>query len=93
MRIRWTPAAADDLEHIKDYLTELHPHLARSTVLELYEAIRSLKHSHSADAQDVSQEPTNWSFLAYPTLPSTASRNKPWKSYTSIMVPRIGLEF
>lgn len=43
MRIRWTPAAADDLEHIKDYLTELHPQLARSTVLELYEAIRSLK--------------------------------------------------
>jgi toxin ParE1/3/4 len=42
-RIRWTPAAADDLEHIKDYLTENYPHLARSTVLELYEAIRSLK--------------------------------------------------
>ena len=43
MRIRWTPTAADDLEHIKDYLTEHYPHLARSTVLELYEAIRSLK--------------------------------------------------
>ena len=43
MRIRWTPTAADDLEHIKDYLTEHHPHLARSTVLGLYETIRSLK--------------------------------------------------
>ena len=43
MRIRWTPTAADDLEHIKDYLTEHHPHLVRSTILELYEAIRSLK--------------------------------------------------
>jgi toxin ParE1/3/4 len=43
MRIRWTPAAAADLEHINDYLTEHSPHLARSTVLELYEAIRSLK--------------------------------------------------
>jgi plasmid stabilization system protein ParE len=43
MRIRWTPTAADDLEHIKDYLTEHYPHLARSTVFELYEAIRSLK--------------------------------------------------
>jgi len=43
MRIRWTPTAADDLEHIKDYLTEHHPHLAWSTVFELYEAIRSLK--------------------------------------------------
>ncbi len=43
MRIRWTPTAADDLEHIKDYLTEHYPHLAWSTVFELYEAIRSLK--------------------------------------------------
>src|SRR5260370_15483438 len=45
MRIRWTRAAAEDLEHIKDYLTEHYPHLAQSTVLELYEAIRSLKES------------------------------------------------
>jgi addiction module RelE/StbE family toxin len=45
MRIRWTRAAAEDLEHIKDYLTEHYPHLAQSTVLELYEAIRSLKTS------------------------------------------------
>ena len=43
MRIRWTPTAADDLEHIRDYLTEHYPHLVRSTILELYEAIRSLK--------------------------------------------------
>jgi toxin ParE1/3/4 len=43
MRIRWTPVAADDLERIKDYLSEHYPHLARSTVLELYETIRSLK--------------------------------------------------
>ncbi len=43
MRIRWTPAAAEDLENIKCYLTEHYPHLARSTVLELYETIRSLK--------------------------------------------------
>ena len=27
----------------RDYLTEHYPHLARPTVLELYEAIRSLK--------------------------------------------------
>jgi toxin ParE1/3/4 len=43
MRICWAPTAADDLEHIKDYLTEHRPHLARPAVLELYEAIRSLK--------------------------------------------------
>jgi toxin ParE1/3/4 len=45
MRIRWTHAAAKDLEHIKDYLTEHSPQLAQSTVIELYESIRSLKTS------------------------------------------------
>jgi addiction module RelE/StbE family toxin len=44
-RIRWTYAAAEDLEHIKNYLTEHSPQLAQSTVLELYETIRSLKTS------------------------------------------------
>jgi len=43
MRIRWTLAAAADLEHIKDYLKEHNPELAPPTVLKLYEAIRSLK--------------------------------------------------
>jgi toxin ParE1/3/4 len=43
MRIRWTPAAAADLEQIKHYLTEHMPELAESTVLRLYASIRSLK--------------------------------------------------
>jgi hypothetical protein len=34
MRIRWTLAAAADLERIKDYLQEHYPHLARPTVLK-----------------------------------------------------------
>ena len=45
MRIRWTLAAAEDLQNIKNYLTEHYPQLAQSTVLELYETIRSLKAS------------------------------------------------
>ncbi|HKN76818.1 MAG TPA: type II toxin-antitoxin system RelE/ParE family toxin [Candidatus Acidoferrum sp.] len=45
MRIRWTPTAAADLEHIKDYLSEHNPQFAQSTVLDLYETIRSLKAS------------------------------------------------
>jgi toxin ParE1/3/4 len=45
MRIRWTLAAASDLEHIKDYLAEHNPQFAQPTVLELYETIRSLKAS------------------------------------------------
>ena len=43
MRIRWTLAAAADLEHIKNYLQEHNPKLAQPTVLKLYEAILSLK--------------------------------------------------
>jgi toxin ParE1/3/4 len=43
MRIRWTPAAAADLQTIHDYLTEHEPHLARSTVTELRQGIRKLK--------------------------------------------------
>ena len=45
IRIRWTRGAAEDLEHIKDYLTEHHPQFAQSTVFKLYETIRSLKTS------------------------------------------------
>ena len=45
MRIRWTPAAAADLDEIHAYLVEHHPHLAQSTILELYNGIRSLKDS------------------------------------------------
>jgi plasmid stabilization system protein ParE len=43
MRIRWTSAAADDLQHIFDYLRETNPSLARSTIIEIREGIRSLK--------------------------------------------------
>jgi toxin ParE1/3/4 len=45
MRIRWTPAAADDLQSIKDYLTGRDPHLAQPTVIKLYQIARSLKKS------------------------------------------------
>jgi toxin ParE1/3/4 len=45
MQILWTRAAAEDLEHIKDYLTEYYPQFAQSTVIELYETICSLKTS------------------------------------------------
>ena len=35
MRIRWTPAAAADLDQIKDYLAERHPDLTQPTVVKL----------------------------------------------------------
>jgi toxin ParE1/3/4 len=43
MRIRWTPAAAGDLEQIARYLQEHNPTLAESTVQMLYDAVQSLK--------------------------------------------------
>jgi toxin ParE1/3/4 len=42
-RIRWAPAAADDLEEIRNYLREHHPSLAQPTIRRLYDAARSLK--------------------------------------------------
>jgi toxin ParE1/3/4 len=45
MRIRWTPAALADLEHISHYLRERYPHYRQPTLRKLYDAIRSLKES------------------------------------------------
>jgi toxin ParE1/3/4 len=47
MRLRWTPAAADDLEAIADYLARHFPSFTETTVREIYDAIvtlRSLPH-------------------------------------------------
>jgi len=44
-RVRWSPAAAEDLEGISDYLREHHPGLRQSTISSLYKAARSLKTS------------------------------------------------
>jgi addiction module RelE/StbE family toxin len=43
MRLRWTPAAADDLESIADYLAGHLPSFARSTIQEIYETILTLR--------------------------------------------------
>ena len=43
MRIRWTPAAAADLEQINSYLKQRHPDYRQPTMRRVYEAVRSLK--------------------------------------------------
>jgi addiction module RelE/StbE family toxin len=43
MRIRWTPAAAADLQGISDYLTEHHPRYRNPTMRKLYGTIRQLQ--------------------------------------------------
>jgi toxin ParE1/3/4 len=43
MRLRWTPAAAEDLESIRDYLAQHLPAFAPSTILEIYQAVLALR--------------------------------------------------
>jgi toxin ParE1/3/4 len=43
MRVRWTPSAAADLEHISSYLKEHYPGYQQPTVRRIYNVIRSLK--------------------------------------------------
>ena len=43
MRIRWTSAAAADLQHISHYLKDLHPQYRQPTMRKLYAVIQSLK--------------------------------------------------
>jgi toxin ParE1/3/4 len=45
MRVRWTPAAAADLQNISDYLKQHHPHYRQPTLRKLYDTIRSLRQS------------------------------------------------
>jgi toxin ParE1/3/4 len=43
MRLRWTPAAADDLQAIADYLDQHFPSFRQSTMREIYETIATLR--------------------------------------------------
>ena len=43
MRIRWTPAAAADLEYISDYLQDHQPSYRQPTMRKLYELMGELK--------------------------------------------------
>lgn len=43
MRLRWTAAAADDLEHIADHLFEKTPENAAHLIRKIYDAPSALK--------------------------------------------------
>ena len=43
MRLRWTPAAADDLEAIADYLGAHFPSFSQPTVSKIYSSIKTLR--------------------------------------------------
>jgi toxin ParE1/3/4 len=69
MRIRWTPAAIADLQHINDYLKEQHPQYRDQTVRKIYAAIQSLKewpNRGRAGGEEGTRE------LSFPPLPYVA---------------------
>ncbi len=69
MLIRWTPAAATDLQHISDYLKDHHPQYRQPTLRKMYAAIRSLKewpHRGRLGREDGTRE------LLFPPLPYIA---------------------
>jgi plasmid stabilization system protein ParE len=72
MRIRWTPAAVDDLRHISAYLKDHHPHYQQPTLRKFYEAILSLKEWPRRGRPGAKTEPANCSSLHGRTLPSIA---------------------
>jgi len=41
--VRWTPAAANDLQHVSDYLSESHPQYRHPTLRKVYASIQVLK--------------------------------------------------
>jgi ParE toxin of type II toxin-antitoxin system, parDE len=59
MRIRWTPAAADDLQRISDYLSDHHPHYRQETIRKIYSSIQALKQWRIAAAWDERKEREN----------------------------------
>ncbi len=69
MRIRWTPAAAADLQNLSDYLKDHHPHYRQPTVRKVYAAVQSLKewpHRGRAGREEGTRE------LLFPPLPYIA---------------------
>jgi toxin ParE1/3/4 len=69
MRIRWTPAAAADLQQINDYLKQHHPHCRQLTMRKLYDTSRSLK-DWPGRGRPESEEGTRE--IVFPPLPYVA---------------------
>ena len=91
MRIRWTPAAAADLEYISNYLKDHHPHYQQPTIRKLYEAICSLKALPHRGRIGREQGTRSFSSLPCPISPCIASESRASKSCGSITPHRTGL--
>src|SRR5260370_18801585 len=67
MRLRWTSAAADDLENIANYLFEKTPENAARLIRELYDAPSTLKSFPNRGRAGKTEGPRE---LVMPSLPS-----------------------
>jgi plasmid stabilization system protein ParE len=60
MQLRWTSAAADDLENIANYLFERTPENAARLIREICDASSALKSSQTVDVQARKRARANW---------------------------------
>jgi plasmid stabilization system protein ParE len=92
MRIRWTFAAAADLQEISNYLKDHHPWYRRPTIRKIYDAVGLLKDWPNRGLPDVSTEHENFCFHRHPTLRSIGWTRRRLKSSESIIQRRSDLE-
>lgn len=79
MRLRWTATAADDLQHIADYLFEKTPENAAQLIRKIYDAPSKLKEFPNLGVRARSREHVSCCFLRFPTSWSTK-----WRTISSI---------
>jgi hypothetical protein len=72
MRLRWTPAASDDLESIRDYLAQHLPTFAQSTILEIYQTAQTLRSTPYRGRAGRGEGLANWFCRVCPALWSIA---------------------
>jgi plasmid stabilization system protein ParE len=60
MQVRWTSAAANDLENIANYLFEQTPENAARLIREIYDTPSSLKTSQTVAVRARRRERENW---------------------------------
>jgi plasmid stabilization system protein ParE len=88
MRIRWTPAAAADLQSISDYLKEHHPRYRDPTMRKLFNNIRELKEWPGRGRPGREEGTREICFLQRPMSRFTASESRPSKSCAFITLHR-----
>jgi plasmid stabilization system protein ParE len=92
MRIRWTVAAADDSDSLKNYLQQHHAHLAEPTVRTIYERMRSLKTSPNRGRRGHRNGARELAVMPLPYVVVYSVKAEPSKSCRFITVRKTGAE-